>query len=267
MGSRNNGIYLIINCSSSKDDGFEVWHTQDCRKKDAQCIQLNSACICQCLSGYSKVKGICSINVPISNQTRDNVENQERNLTVIGENGTHSGRKTAEYVTTVSNAIKTSFDEHQQAEDIGIRCAAFSSGLLLGIIITLVLHRKCRLCVRKHIEPIDLKDNVISCGVSRIMECDINIYPIDCNKQRNNDHLPSNDGPFDSPIYTSVLDISMEDCKQDDEYNHLNEQRNTDDHDDEYDHAGLLLCDEIYSDCKRNFLCVNSVYATAAEII
>lgn len=59
----------------------------------------------------------------------------------------------------------------------------------------------------------------------------------------------------------------MEDCKQDDEYNHLNEQRNTDDHDDEYDHAGLLLCDEIYSDCKRNFLCVNSVYATAAEII
>nr|XP_034307905.1 uncharacterized protein LOC105331977 isoform X2 [Crassostrea gigas] len=58
-----------------QDNGFEVWHTQDCRKKDAQCIQLNSACICQCLSGYSKVKGICSINVPISNQTRDNVEN------------------------------------------------------------------------------------------------------------------------------------------------------------------------------------------------
>lgn len=99
------------------------------------------------------------------------------------------------------------------------------------------------------IEPIDQKDNVISCSVSRIMECDVNIYPIDCNKQRNKDHLPSNDGPIDSPKYTSVLDISIEDCKQDDEYNHLNEQRNTDDHDDEYDHAGLLLCDEIYSDC------------------
>eukprot|EP00105_Crassostrea_gigas_P040212 XP_019924360.1 PREDICTED: uncharacterized protein LOC105331977 isoform X2 [Crassostrea gigas] len=269
MGLRNNGRYLIINCSSSKDDGFEVWHTQDCRKKDAQCIQLNSACICQCLSGYSKVKGICSINVPKSNQTRGNVEEQERNLAVIGENATHS----AEYVTIVSNAIKTSFDEHQQgnsktAEDIiGKRCAAFFSGLLLGIIITLVLHRKCRLCVRKHIEPIDQKDNVISFSVSRIMECDVNIYPIDCNKQRNNDHLSSNDGLIDSPIYTSVLDISMEDCKQDDEYNHLNEQRNTDSHDDEYDHAGLLLCNEIYSDCKRNVLCVNSVYATAAEII
>lgn len=55
-------------------------------------------------------------DVPISNQTRYNVENQERNLAVIGENGTHSGRKTAEYVTIVSNAIKTSFDEHQQGE-------------------------------------------------------------------------------------------------------------------------------------------------------
>lgn len=230
MGSRNNGRYLIFNCSSLKDDGFEVWHTQNCRKKDAQCIQLNSACICQCLSGYSKVKGICSINVPISNQTRDNIENQERNLAVIGENATLSGRKTAEYVTTVSNAIKTSFDEHQQ-------------------------------------EPIDLKDNNISCSISRIIECNVNIYPIDCNKQRNNDHLSFNDGPFDSPIYTSVLEISMEYCKQDDEYNHLNEQRNTDSHNDEYDHAGLLLCNEIYLDCKRNVLCVNSVYATAAEII
>lgn len=55
-------------------------------------------------------------DVPISNQTRYNVENQERNLAVIGENGTHSGRKTAEYVTIVSNAIKTSFDEHQQGK-------------------------------------------------------------------------------------------------------------------------------------------------------
>lgn len=55
-------------------------------------------------------------DVPISNQTRDTIENQERNLAVIGENATHSGRKTAEYVTTVSNAIKTSFDEHQQGK-------------------------------------------------------------------------------------------------------------------------------------------------------
>lgn len=55
-------------------------------------------------------------DVPISNQTRDNVEKQERNLTVIRENATHSGRKTAEYVTTVFNAIKTSFDEHQQGK-------------------------------------------------------------------------------------------------------------------------------------------------------
>lgn len=54
--------------------------------------------------------------MPISNQTRDNVEKQERNLTVIRENATHSGRKTAEYVTTVFNAIKTSFDEHQQGK-------------------------------------------------------------------------------------------------------------------------------------------------------
>lgn len=54
--------------------------------------------------------------MPISNQTRENVEKEERNLTVIGENATHSGRETAEYVTTVSNAIKTSFDEHQQGK-------------------------------------------------------------------------------------------------------------------------------------------------------
>lgn len=50
--------------------------------------------------------------MPISNQTREYVENQERNLAVIGENATHS----AEYVTIVSNAIKTSFDEHQQGK-------------------------------------------------------------------------------------------------------------------------------------------------------
>uniref|UniRef100_K1RNK3 Tripartite motif-containing protein 2 n=1 Tax=Magallana gigas TaxID=29159 RepID=K1RNK3_MAGGI len=180
-------------------------------------------------------------DVPKSNQTRGNVEEQERNLAVIGENATHS----AEYVTIVSNAIKTSFDEHQQgnsktAEDI----------------------------IGKRIEPIDQKDNVISFSVSRIMECDVNIYPIDCNKQRNNDHLSSNDGLIDSPIYTSVLDISMEDCKQDDEYNHLNEQRNTDSHDDEYDHAGLLLCNEIYSDYtgiwKKSDLTENSQKLTAA---
>lgn len=56
---KNNAYYIKFNIHV---DGFEVWHTQDCRKKDAQCIQLNSACICQCLSGYSKVKGICSIS-------------------------------------------------------------------------------------------------------------------------------------------------------------------------------------------------------------
>lgn len=59
----------------------------------------------------------------------------------------------------------------------------------------------------------------------------------------------------------------MEVCTEDDEYNHLNEQRNTDSHDDEYDHAGLVLCNETYSDCKRNFLCVYSDYATVSEIV
>lgn len=84
--------------------------------------------------------------------------------------------------------------------------------------------------------------------------------------QRNNDNLSSNNGPIDSAIYSSVLDISMEYCTEDDEYNHLNEQENTDSHDDEYDHAGLLLCNGI-SDCKRNFLCVDSYHATVSEMV
>lgn len=41
--------------------------------------------------------------------------------------------------------------------------------------------------------------------------------------QWNNDYLLFNDGFIDFFIYISVLDILMEECKQDDEYNYLSE--------------------------------------------
>ncbi|XP_065938806.1 uncharacterized protein [Magallana gigas] len=225
---------LNIKCVSWMKDYYRHWESGvRCSLPNAECVRINTFCVCHCMSGYFIQTGNClKANIKVNESC---VSDKQCTGTTFARNCSGGLCSCQDGFILLNN---TCHQEYKADSNNKSLLGVIVGGPLAGAIIVtlsafLIYKRLCR-------ENTSRKEPVIHSKINDTNRVDDHATPLRENKQENVANKSPYDHSEESVDYCHIYDETRDALTQDDVYHHLNEEEQKQD-DSNCDHASAAV--------------------------